>query len=265
MMQLILHPTPRGRDAVLEQVRIVGLGLRREALIAAVVLGIVTLAIGIVRGGAGIHFDADASFPTSVVGFLFPFAIWRGERRFGPAFLWTLPVDRRRLAFAKVFAGWVWLMAALAVFVLWLLALAHLSAATGVRTVTLFPFTGATALYLLGSALVLGLRHPLRWLLGTMGMFFLLVILSDAVGRTENGELRMVAWSGLLRSAVYGPYGLDTLLSSSGFVSAAEHAAAAWRALPDLAQWATATLLWLGAGLAALWAAASRHGERRRH
>ena len=259
MMQLTLHPTPRWRDVVREQVRIVGLGLRREALIAAVVLGIVTLAIGIeiVRGGSGIHLDADASAPTSVVAFLFPFAIWRGERRFGPAFLWTFPVDRRRLAFAKVFAGWVWLMAALAVFVAWLFALALLSAATGVRTVTLFPFTGATAMYLLGSALVLGLRHPLRWLFGTVGVFFLLVLLSEAFGRTANGELRMIAWSGFLRSAVYGPYGLGTLLSSSGFVSVA----AAWQALP----WATTTLLWLGAGLAALWAAASRHGERRRH
>ena len=37
-----------------------------------------------------------------------------------------------------------------------------------------------------------------------------------------------------------------------------------WRALPDLGQWAAATLLWTGAGLAALWAAASRHRERRR-
>jgi hypothetical protein len=266
-MEVTLHPTPRGRDVVREQVRIVGLGLRREALIAAAVLGIVTLVIvsEIVLGGAGIHFDADASFPISVAAFLFPFAVWRGERRFGPAFLWTLPVDRRRLALAKAFAGWVWLMAALTVFILWLLALALLSAATGVRTVTLFPFTGATAMYLLGSALVLGLRHPLRWLLGTVGVFFLLVILSEAGGRTANGELRIVAWSGLLRSAVYGPYGLDTLLSSGGFISAAEHAAAAWRTLPDLAQWATTTFLWLGAGLAALLAAASRHGERRRH
>jgi hypothetical protein len=34
--------------------------------------------------------------------------------------------------------------------------------------------------------------------------------------------------------------------------------------VPELADWRTATLLWTGAGLLALWAAASRHGERRR-
>jgi hypothetical protein len=269
MTQVNLHPTPRARDVVLEQIRIVGLGLRREALIAAGVLGIVTLAIAdeLVHGGAGIQFDSDASGPPSVAAFLFPFVVWRRERRFGPAFLWTLPVDRRRLALAKVFAGWVWLMAALAVFFAWLLPVALLSDATAVlRSLRwLVPFTGATAMYLLGSALVLGLRHPLRWLLGTVGVFFLLLNLSDALGRTADGEWRIFTWSGVLRWAVYGPYGLHTLLNSSGFFSAAEDAAAGWRTLPHLEQWATTHFLWLGAGLAALWAAASRHGERRRH
>lgn len=240
MMQGTLHPTPRGRDVVREQVRIVGQGLRREALIAAVVLGVVTSAIGIemTRGSVGIQSDSWEA--TSIVAFLFPFAVWKGEKRFGPAFLWTLPVDRRRLALAKVFAGWVWLMIALAVYVLWLLALTLFSDATAMLPVTLVPFTAATAMYLLGSALVLGLRHPLRWLLATVSVLFLLAFLHQ-----------------------YGPHDLRTLLISSGFVSAMEHAAAAWRTLPDLAQWATATFLWLGAGLAALWAAASRHRENR--
>ena len=46
-MEVTLHPAPRWRDVVLEQVRVVGLSLRREALVVAVVLGIVTLMIGI--------------------------------------------------------------------------------------------------------------------------------------------------------------------------------------------------------------------------
>jgi len=245
MMELTLHPVPRGRDVVREQVRIVGLGLRREALIAAVVLGIVTLAIvsEIVLGAAGMRFDSDSPFTANLVSFLFPLAVWKGEKRFGPAFLWTLPVDRRRLALAKVFAGWVWLMTALAVFVGWLLVLTLLSDATAVRSVLwswLVRFPDATAMYLLGSALVLGLRHPLRWLLGTAGVFYLQGTLNEALG-------------------------LSTLLNSSGLFSAAEDAAAVWRNLPDPAQWATTTFLWFGAGLAALWLAVSRHRERRRH
>lgn len=236
MTQSTLHPMPRGRDVVREQVRIVGLGLRREALAAAVVLGIVTLVIGIdfVHGRAATWFDSDGEWLGIVLGsFFFPFAIWRRERRFGPAFLWTLPVDRRRLALAKVFAGWVWLMTALVFFGVWQLALAVLSGVTDAQIVPLVAFAGASTMYLFGSALVLGLRHPLRWLLGTLGVLFLL---------------------GMLRDALLRPSDLDALLGSRGFLSTVEHAAA---------QWAITTLLGLAAGLAALWAAISRHRENR--
>ena len=237
MMEVTLHPAPRWRDVLLEQVRVVGLSLRREALVVAVVLGIVTLMIGIdiVHGRAETWFNSDDDWIGVVLGsFFFPFAVWRRERRFGPAFLWTLPVDRSRLALAKAFAGWVWLMTALAIVAFWQLALAVLSGVTGARIVPLVAFTAASAMYLFGSALVLGLRHPLRWLLGTFGVFFLLGLLREALRR--------------------GPYDLNALLNPSGFLPAPEDAAA---------QWAITTFLLIGAGLAALWAAISRHRENR--
>ena len=56
------------------------------------------------------------------MGALLPIAVWARDERFGPGFLWTLPVDRRRHALTKVLAGWVWLMGGVALFVLWLLA-----------------------------------------------------------------------------------------------------------------------------------------------
>jgi hypothetical protein len=235
-MEGTLHPTPRWREVVLEQIRIVALRLRPAALMVAAVIGVATLVIGneIIRGGPGS--DTDEAFPTAVISFFLPFAVWRGERRFGPAFLWTLPVDRRRLALAKVLAGWVWMMAALAVFVVWLLALALLSDTSPVQMATRVPFIATTGAYLLGSALVLGLRHPLRWVLGAAGVVILVATF------IQPFELR------------------QPLLS---VFSAIQHARAGWRALPELAQWATTTFLWLGAGLAALWAAASRHRERR--
>jgi hypothetical protein len=246
MTEVTLHPTPRWRDVVLEQIRIVGLSLSREALVVAVALVVATFVIGseLVRGGPG--FDSNETFPTALISFFFPFAVWRGEQRFGPAFLWTLPVDRRRLALAKVFAGWVWLMAALTVFVSWLLALALLAHASPLQTVLRVPFTATIATYLLGSALVLGLRHPLRWLLGTAGVLFLIGTLSDVLSRPDDREWQNVP----------GAY---------DFFSAVQHAVAVWGTLPPLAQWAISTFLWLGAGLAALWVAASRQRERRRH
>jgi hypothetical protein len=260
----MLHPTPRWRDAVAEQVRIVGLNLRREALAAAVVLVVASLPVLIDLGRGGPGLDSGETFPTSVFSFLLPFAVWRGERRFGPDFLWTLPVDRRQIALARVIAGWVWLMAAVGAFVIWLLALALLANASSAETLMRVPIVATTAMYMFGSALVLGFRHPLRWLLGTVGVCFLLGMFADAMGYAGTGEWRIVAGSSVLRSAVYGPYGLRTLLDSSGFVFAARDSRAAWQTVPDLAQWATATFLWLGAGLIALWAAISRHGEHRR-
>ena len=240
MTQVSLHAMPRGRDVVREQIRIVGLALRREALVVAIVVGIVTakIVIDIVRGSAASWFDSDEWVPIAFVSFFVPFAIWRREKRFGPAFLWTLPVDRRRLALARVFAGWVWLMAALAFFVCWQAGLALVSRVAGAETVNLFAFVGATAMYLFGSALVLGLRHPLRWLLGTAGVFFLLGFFNQAV------DIRM-------RSGAVG--------------SAINSAGTFWLALSEPVQWVVAAFLWLGAGLIALWAALSRHGERRRH
>jgi hypothetical protein len=259
----MLHPTPRWRDAVAEQVRIVGLGLRREALAAVVVLVVATLPllIDIARGRTG--FGSDESLPTTVFSFLLPFAVWRGDRRFGPDFLWTLPVDRRQIALARVIAGWVWLTAAVGAFVIWLLALALLSNVSPAATLMRIPFVATTAMYMFGSALVLGFRHPLRWLLGAVGVVSLLLMLGDAMGRTESGEWQVVAGSGVLRSAVDGPYGLRALLAWGGFFVPVRDSRAAWQSLPDLAQWAAATVLWLGAGLAALWAAVSRHGEHR--
>jgi hypothetical protein len=242
MMEVTLHPTPRLRDVVLEQIRIVGLSLRVEALVAALVLGAGTFVIvgEIVSGGPG--FDSNDIFPTAFISFLAPFAVWRRDQRFGPSFLWTLPMERRRLALAKVLAGWVWMMAAVAVFALWLLALALLARLPSPvqMIVARVPFTATVAAYLFGSALVLGLRHPLRWLLGAIGVFALLARVID-------------------------PDLPDTLLGPTGLFTTIERAVAGWGTLPGLARWAITTFLWFGAGLAALWAAASRHSERRHH
>jgi hypothetical protein len=236
---------PRTRDVALEQIRTVGMSLRREVLGAAAVVGIITVVIvvNIVRGSADSWFDSDEWVGFGFLSFLLPFAVWRGEKRFGPDFLWTLPVDRRRLALAKVFGGWVWLMAAVLFYVVWQNTLAAVSGVAGAETVSLLAFTGTTATYLFGSALVLGLRHPLRWLIGTVSVFFLL---------------------GFFNNTVAGPDRIDLLLDSSD-LQPLRDAMARWQLLPYFAQRAIPTFLWLGAGLAALWAAASRHGERRRH
>ena len=245
MTEGTLHPGPRWRDVVLEQIRIVGLSLGPAALVVAVVLGIGTVMIvgEIVGGGPG--FDSDETFPTAIIAFLYPFAVWRSEKRFGPAFLWTFPVDRRRLALAKVFAGFVWLMAAVAFFATWLLALGLPAGAASAQTVARIPFIATIAMYLFGSALVLGLRHPLRWLLVLAGVFVVMGTLSDLFTQPNDGE-----WA-------YVP-------GASSFFSMANRISAAWLSLPESAQSVISTLFMFGAGFAALWMAASRHRDRRK-
>lgn len=245
MTEVTLHAGPRWRDVVAEQVRIVGLSLRREALVMAVALLIGTVVIVREIAGGGPGFDSNEEFPTALISFLFPFAVWRGEKRFAPSFLWTLPVDRRRLALAKVLAGGVWLAAALAIFVLWLSALGAIAGAPPARALTRIPVPATAAMYLFGSALVLGLRHPLRWLFGGAGVLFLVGAVSDLLVQPNDGEWKYVPGIG-------------------AYFSAVSRLMAAWIRLPDAAQWTISTVVWVGAGALALWIASLRHDERRR-
>lgn len=243
MSEVTLHPAPRWRDVVLEQIYIVGLSLRPVLFVVGVVLAVGTFAIveEILREGPG--FDSTGVFPTPLVSFLFPFAIWRHEKPFGTSFLWTFPVDRRQLALTKVFAGLVWLTALLAFFIAWLLTLGLLGGVPPELTIMRIPFIATIALYLFGSAAVLGLRYPLRWLFGLAGLFFLI---------------------GGVNQVIEARHGMDTLLGSNSLFLAVRGVHDAFRTLPGLAQWAITTVLSIGAGLAALFAAASRHRERRR-
>lgn len=246
MMDVTLHPAPRWRDVLLEQIRIVRLSLVPAALVVAVVLAIGTVLIvgEIIGGGPG--FDSNETFPTALVAFLYPFAVWRSEKRFGPAFLWTFPVDRRLLALAKVFAGFVWFMATLAFFVLWLLALGLIAGASPVNTVARIPYIATMAMYLFGSALVLGLRHPLRWLIGAAGVLSLLGTLGDAMRRSDASQ-----W--------------PSIPGARAVFSVIENATSARLKLSVSAPSTMTAVLSIGLGLAAVWMAASRHRERRRH
>lgn len=245
MMNVTLHETPRWRDVVLAQIRMLGLSLRPAALVVAAVLAIATAMIvgEIIGGGPG--FDARETFPTAVIAFLYPFAVWRSEKRFGAAFLWTLPVERRSLALTKALAGFVWLMVALAVFLCWLLVLGMSAGASAAHTVARIPWTATVAMYLFGSALVLGLRHPLRWLIGAAGVMFLMGNLSDLLTQPNDGEWRYVP-------------------GARAFFSTVSDAAATWLTIPEPARRVISILIFVGAGFAALWAAACRHRDRRK-
>ena len=243
MTDVNLHPTPRWRDILLEQIRIVGLSLRVGAFLVAVVLGIGTILIGADIASGRLGFDSNETFPTALIAFLYPFAVWRDNKRFKPAFIWTLPVDRRRMMLATVLAGWVWFMAALIVFALWLLALVLIAGASPSLQLTRIPYAASFVMYLFGSALVVGLRHPLRWLLGTAGV---------------------VALFGFINKVFLGrATALDRLFHAVNLPAAMDDAARDLLSLPGGASFTFTTFVAVGAGLAALWTAVSRHKETR--
>ena len=300
MTEPAFHSAPRPHDVLGAQMRAVGLALRGPAIVVTALIALATLLLTIefLRAGQPIDFHPEQQVLFGTLGLLFPIGVWMGEDRFGTAFLWTLPVDRRWHALAKVFAGWVWLMMSVALVVLWLLALALLSggnafseetlrvlpslshtasrifdpgAVQDVRwtpglLIRLVPFTAATGTYLAASALALGTRQPLRWVAGTVLGLVLLVVVKNAA----NVELPVNGHSDLLAWLVRGSYGVDALLTArteslqvSATLSTGE-TVVVWRALPDLVEWAVATFIWTVAGLVALVAAASRHRESRR-
>jgi len=292
---------PRLRDVLLEQVRVTWLALRIPSLVGVGLAAVATVVAlpTLIRGGP-LNINGWPTWIPGIMGSLMPIAVWGKDERFGPGFLWTLPVDRRRHAFTKVLAGWVWLMAGLVVFLSWLFIMARISGEHVVpRTINLLispappmglvdpatvravpwnpsfliglvPFGGATGCYLLGSALVIGTRHPLRWVLGVVMLGALIAVISQPLGTQFGITWLAVAPGRAMEILVGSRYGLDALLtarsetlSTTATLTTAK-SLRVWWGIPNLADWGVATLLWTGLGSIALWAAISRHGERRR-
>jgi hypothetical protein len=292
---------PRLRDVLLEQVRVTWLGLRIPSLVGVGLAGLATIvALPTMTRGGPLNINGWPTWLPGIMGALLPIAVWGKDERFGPGFLWTLPVDRRRHALTKIAAGWIWLMAGVVVFLSWLFVMVGVTGehvlpetinlvVSGVPPVTvvdpatvrrvhwdpgplmgLVAFSGATACYLIGSALVLGVRHPLRWVLGVAALFALTAVIGGPVG-TQFGIVWLAGAPGRLTELLVGSrYGLDALLTarsetlSTTATLTTGKSLRVWWGVPDLVDWGVATVLWTGLGAIALWTAVSRHGERRR-
>lgn len=294
---------PSSRAVLLEQVRTTGHLLRIPIVIAmaAAVLLSIFVAIQIASGAMPGNLHAEPSAAPGVIGALLPIVVWAREERFGPGFVWTLPVDRSRHALIKVLAGWLWLMGGVALYALCQLVIALVTDGQVLPVETLHllpapvttsgpldpaslrivqwapgpviwavPFVAATATYLLASAIMLGIRHPLRWLVGAVIVIPVASAASHVAGRATGVEWLSDAPSRAISQLVAGRYGLDMLLKLRTWtldrmtrLTTGERIEA-WSSLPDLGDWGVAALLWTGVGLLALLAAASRHRERRR-
>ncbi|MBA3578364.1 MAG: hypothetical protein H0W42_00100 [Gemmatimonadaceae bacterium] len=295
-------PVPRLRDVLRAQLRATGFALRVPVVLAAAfaVLATLNVVLGVISRDGVTNIHAEPSPLPGFIGALLPLAVWAREEHFGAGFLWTLPVDRRRHALIKVLAGWLWMMGGVALYALWLLVLALVSGGEVLPVESLMilsapgrpsspvdpallqtvqwapglliwavPFAMATATYLCGSALVLGIHRPLRWVVGAVIVF----AVASTAAHLASPLLGLGWLEGAPESVVSrlfeGRYGLEALitlrtwsLDTRATLTTGE-VVQIWSAVPDLHEWVIAAALWTGAGLLALWAAASRHRERR--
>ncbi|MXO86478.1 hypothetical protein GRI38_10625 [Altererythrobacter aurantiacus] len=285
------HPASLGRQLV-EQIRITGRSLRREALALIVILLVLT-AIGLfeaIRGGAGLNADPELLLAVLPLALLLPFAIWRAEPAFADAFVWFMPVSRQRVAATKVVAGAFWLLVLVLLVFAWIAALALGSggsmgeteqrlvgdASTSFTQLELrrwsppvwlwfVPVFSALIVYLLASAALLGLRHPLR-ILGVVlfggAMLLAIVFVASPGGAVGQSLMRWqdLAANGSLGYNVALTAGVSSL--SDEWMRADGQTVSVWRDLPSLRSWATAMLSWFAAAVILLLAAIARHRER---
>ncbi len=303
------HPGPTLPSApavFVEQIRSVGLAIRREGLafvggigglllLLAIVLASPTLSVAVASDAPpALHLE-DLGFLAAWIGLAFPILVWKDEAPWKDTPLWGLPVAHSHHALAKIAAGWIWLLGVLA------LGLAALNVAVGMaggsvgpevtrllladpiaaaamggagasragipETVAVtwqpplyhwaMPFTAGSVVYLLGSALWVGSRHPLRWV---VTIWLALLSLAFVLGVTEVTTLEAVA-DGVLGS-------VDQVLAGGsettrrGFRADSGEWTTAWVELPTFRRWAAATALWLAAGGIAVLVAVRRHRRR---
>jgi hypothetical protein len=262
-----LHRLPRRADVAREQLRGVGLALRREGVVAAGVLAMATALIAWAQlhapfNDAALDLRPEMGIPVAILAVLLPMAVWKGE---GPArrgYHQAMPVAAGAHGIARALAGLAWMMGAMGAYFGWL---ALVSAATGGEPdaapwfIWAGPVVGAVALYLLGSALALRAAHPWRWIGGAVvGHTFLRALAGG------NGDLPAYR---AVDSLLSGRYGLTTLLT--GRAPVVRHANPIYGTdyypyvtrIPNAGVWMTAAWLWLAIAIALFAWAAYRQPE----
>lgn len=229
------HEPPRAIAVFQLQVRKMGRILRPELIGLALILSpTAIMALGLLmRRDAVLDYPAELSFLLPAAAFLLPFRLWNRER----GDFQLMPVERRKHVLIRVCAGSVWALglAAAVVLLFNLLALAAGSPTIGAAAwLWLVPLGSVATAYLMGSALVLALRHPLRWSAGLILAFVLLT----AFGL--DGPL-----DPMTQAVLHSDLGLKRVLTGGASSTA----------------WIVALLFWFGLGLIAVALASLRHRE----
>jgi hypothetical protein len=268
-------PTPRWQAVAREQFRAVGVAVRPEATLLAVLIATLSVLalVAIFRArqnpahNPSLDLQPEILIPAIFLAFLAPLSIWKSEEPSRRSYHWSMPVDRSVHTLIKNTSGWVWFMIAMMAFILWGLLMALITGGDlGLQReqpiaawAWIHPFVAATIAYLVGSTVVLASDHPWRWFAGIVLGFVVLPAF------LQGAQLHELATA--LRSIWEGNLGLKTALTGTIEVPREMTLRNGQTLVRTVAQanqhaWLNASALWLGLATAGVLAAAYRHQER---
>jgi len=238
MNSSLQHEPPRAAAVFQLQLRKMGRILRPELIGLALILSpTAIMGLGLLmQRDAALDYPQELSFLLPAAAFLLPFRLWNRERLFDRGDFLLMPVERRKHILIRVCAGAVWALglAAAVVLLFNFLALTAGSPTIGAAWRGLVPLGSVATAYLLGSALVLALRHPLRW---SVGLVLACALLSAF---DLDAPLKPAT-----QAVLHGDLGLERVLTGGASSTV----------------WAVALLFWSGLGLIAVALASLRHRE----
>ncbi|MCZ0935813.1 MAG: hypothetical protein OXJ54_11585 [Gemmatimonadetes bacterium] len=282
---------PAMKTVWMEQLRVVGLAIRREGALAGVVLAIGSLVViavsripilqAIVDEGGVSEFVFDPGEPpwgfiAVLAALLLPFVVWKGERRFGDTPLWSLPVDHRKHALLKVAAGWVWLLAILGAALAWVTFTVLVSGGTlgvdDVRVLVLDPVGAAAGApdatesvrwttpwwewaLPFTSATAAYLLASTLFLATARPLFWVAGLWVAGAGALGVAEIRDIGWIQRSAELVTWYAGGDSFNRGvqlpTGWIEG-------WMLLPSMEMWLASSAFWIGLGLVGVTAAVRR-------
>ena len=205
MTTIALHQTPDGAVVLRQQLRAVGSSMRRAGLVLlglAVVLFIATLVAALQAAAhsnrpQGFEFDPAMMLPVFLLGLVAAVGTWQREEPSRRGYHLAMPAPAVEHTATRVFAGWVWCMAAVAGSWVVLWALGGTVAMIGKGefrmglTTWLFlaPFAAASMTYLLASIILIASERPGMWIVSLPTGVAILFSLPDAYHATAGIRL----------------------------------------------------------------------------
>lgn len=273
MTTITLHEAPRWTGVARQQLRAVGGAMKRMAMVLfGVLLLIGLLSVFVAARNAmlpsehfGFTLDPAMTMPLALFGLLAAAGVWQREEPSRRAYHLAMPVPRAEHTWLRVGAGWVWLMAGTAAYLVLLVLLGRVVAVIdGGEFVSRFspwnwiaPFAAATSTYLLCSIAMVGAEQPLVFIVGApFGLW--LVLSLPGLYQWQAGA----RWVRRLLDSPYSPgSAVWPVFYDAGATITKAHAlgsAVPLSLIVDLQKSLTAVAFWWAVGLAGVWWAARR-------